>query len=120
MLAMKITHSRKAYIEDLPGYWEVIRENHFKLEIVPLVEVVAEFIHKNIKKLGFLGRSGWSGGSPGGGAGGGARMASNLGKPEHRHCPGLSPGSRGCCLSCPPDAVLREEGHEPAREQGAG
>ena len=53
MLAMKITHSRKAYIEDLPGYFEVIRENHFKLEIVPLVEVVAEFIHKNIKKLGF-------------------------------------------------------------------
>ena len=39
MLAMKITHSGRAMIEDLPHYWELVRENHLRLELIPLVEV---------------------------------------------------------------------------------
>ena len=53
MLGQKITHSGQVDLEDLPHYWEVIRESHLRLELLTLEEVVAEFIHKNIEQLVF-------------------------------------------------------------------
>ena len=41
-VSMKILHSGQAFLEDLPHYWEVIHESHLRLELLPLVEVVAE------------------------------------------------------------------------------
>ena len=41
-VSMKIFHSGQAFLEDLPHYWEVIHESHLRLELLPLVEVVAE------------------------------------------------------------------------------